>query len=279
MPLALSNSGATPRHGLTIAFPHSFGRPPVRTKLKRFLREIRGAIALRADLCRGAPLGDLTRYERSVYSQNGEDGILHAIFARLGEGTRFFVEFGVEDGAECNTRYLAERRGWSGLLMDGEHADSRRNLRREMITAENVVALFRTYGVPAAFDLLSIDIDGNDYWVWRAIATVWRPRVVVIEYNASEGPDVSTSIVYDPAFVWSETAYMGASLLALATLAGSHGYTLVACDSRGVNAFFVVDELVAGHFARRSVAELYRPPRFRDGGGHPPDPSRRLQPV
>jgi len=257
----------------------SLGPRPVRKKLKRFLREIRGTMALRADLRRGGPLDDLTRYEKSVYSQNGEDGILRAIFARIGPGTRYFVEFGVEDGTQCNTRYLAERQGWTGLLMDGGHTDPRRNLHREMITVENVVALFRKYGVPAEFDLLSIDIDGNDYWVWRAIATVWRPRVVVIEYNASEGPDVSTSIVYDPAFRWSETNYMGASLRALATLGASHGYTLVACDSRGVNALFVADEFVRDNFVRHSVAELYRPPRFRADGGHPPDPSRRMPPV
>jgi hypothetical protein len=251
----------------------------LRRKTRRWLRAVRAAATLWRDLRRGGPLDDLTRYERSVHSQNGEDGILRAIFGRIGDGTRYFVEFGVEDGDECNTRYLAERRGWSGLLMDGGHEDPRRNLRREMITAENVVGLFHKYGVPAEFDLLSIDIDGNDYWVWRAVAAVWRPRVVVIEYNASEGPVKSTSVAYDPAFRWSETDYMGASLRALATLGMEHGYTLVACDSRGVNAFFVVDELVEGNFVRRSIEELYRPPRYRDGGGHPPDPTRRLLPV
>jgi len=251
----------------------------MRKKIKRFLRELRGQVALRAALRRGGPLGDLTRFERSVHSQNGEDGILEAIFARIGPGGRSFVEFGVEDGRECNTRHLAERHGWSGLLMDGGHEDARRNLRREMITAENVVGLFRQYGVPAALDLLSIDIDGNDYWVWRALAPHWRARVVVIEYNASEGPEASTSIVYDPAFRWDETDYMGASLGALVALGATHRYTLVACDSRGVNAFFVADELVEGNFTRRPAAELWRPPRFLDGGGHRRHPSRRLQPV
>lgn len=251
----------------------------VRKRIKRFLRELRGTMALRADLRHGGPFNDLTRYETSTYSQNGEDGILRAIFARIGAGSRYFVEFGVEEGDECNTRYLAERQNWTGLLMDGGHADSRRNLHRETVTVENVAGLFRKYGVPATMDLLSIDIDGNDYWVWREVSRHWRPRVVVIEYNASEGPDVSTSIVYEPGFHWTETDYMGASLQALVTLGTSRGYTLVACDSRGVNAFFVVDELVPGNFVRHTVSQLYRPPRFRAQGGHPPDSTRRMQPV
>lgn len=251
----------------------------MRRRLKRFLREVRGTIALKRDLRRGAPLDDLTRYERKVFSQNGEDGILAAIFGKIGEGTRRFVEFGVENGDECNTRYLAERRGWTGLLMDGGHEDLRRNLRRELVTAENVVALFHKYDVPSELDLLCIDIDGNDYWVWRAVAREWRPRVVVIEYNASEGPERSTTIAYEPAFTWKQTAYMGASLQALVKVGTEFGYTLVACDSKGVNAFFVRDDLVSGNFVRRPAAERYRPPRFRDGSGHPADPTRQMQSV
>ena len=250
-----------------------------RRKIKRAVRGVIPRLTLRRHLRRGLPLDDLTRYERRVYSQNGEDGILDAIFAKIGAGTRRFVEFGVEDGDECITRYLAECRGWSGLLMDGGYDDPRRNLHRERITAENVVALFHKYGVPPAFDLLSIDIDGNDYWVWTAVAAVWRPRVVVIEYNASEGPHASTAIAYDPDFQWTETDYFGASLQALVKLGASHGYTLVACDSRGVNAFFVIDELVDGNFVRHSPELLFRPPRFRAKHGHPPDGARRLQPV
>ena len=251
----------------------------MRKKVKRFLRALRGTLALRAHLRRGRPLPNLTYHENSFYSQNGEDGILQAIFARIGAGSRRFVEFGVEDGSECNTRFLAEKQNWTGLLMDGGHTDAARNLHREMVTVENVAGLFRKYGVPEEFDLLCIDIDGNDYWVWRELASYWRPRVVVIEYNAAEGPDVSTSIAYDPAFRWSKTDYVGASLQALVTLGKSLGYTLIVCDSRGVNAFFVADELVLGNFVRYTTAELYRPPRFRAEGGHPRDPTRRMQPV
>jgi hypothetical protein len=261
---------------------------PLDRQLKKHSRSARRiAAAARIELrywsevrLRRKPPHDLTRYERRVYSQFGEDGILRAIFGRIGTTNRYFVEFGVEDGRECNTRYLAERRGWRGLLMDLEHEDPRRNLHRERVTAENVNELFEKYGVPRAFDLLSIDIDGNDYWVWRSLAPHWRPRVVVIEYNASAGPVERRSIAYDPFFRWTGTNYQGASLAALAAVGTVQGYTLIACDSHGVNAFFVRDDLVEGNFARRALAELYRPPDFLPGGGgHPPDPTRQLVPV
>jgi hypothetical protein len=256
-----------------------FARRQARSVRKR-VRRAASELRYRREVLGGAaPLGDLTRYEMRVFSQNGEDGILRAMFARLGPGGRYYVEFGVEDGRECNSRYLREAHGWTGLLMDGGHEDPAINLRREFVTAENVGDLFAKYGVPSEPDLLSIDIDGNDYYVWRALAPRWRARVVVAEYNAMCGPTARRSIAYEPAFRWSGTDYMGASLGALVAVAREFGYTLVACDSAGVNAFFVRDDLVGGRFRPRPPEALYRPPGFADGRGHPPDPSRRMHPV
>ena len=155
---------------------------------------LRGWFAVRVLLpiriASGKPIVNLDRYqwrisflERREFSQNGEDGILQAIFEKIGTTNRYYVEFGVEDGMECNTRYLFTHEGWKGLLMDGNHEDGTRNLQREFITAENVEGLFNTYVVPQMFDLLSIDVDGNDYWIWNAV-TQYKPRVVLIEYNA-----------------------------------------------------------------------------------------------
>lgn len=245
----------------------------VRHSPRNILREYRLRRALRT----GHALDDLTAYERRVFSQNGEDGIIDAIFRKIGPTNRYFVEFGVQDGSECNTRLLAERHGWRGLLMDGGHENSDRSLRREFITAENINDLFARYAVPAEFDLLSIDIDGNDYWVWRALDTRFRPRVVIIEYNAAEGPERVSTIEYAPAFRWGGTDYMGASLGALVAVSRDRGYTLVACDSRGVNAFFVRNDLVPGNFQMQPVGALFRPVRFgRYFAGHTPDPHRRL---
>ena len=164
------------RLGRAISWLHGWLSARVRLRLLRLFR---------------LPLRDLTRYERKMsprnrgeYAQSGEDGVLEAIFALIGPTNRHYVEFGTQDGIQCNTRWLMKHRGWSGLLMDGSHENPSIGLAREFVTAGNVEELFRKYGVPAEFDLLSIDIDGNDYWVWRAIRS-YRPRVVVIEYNAS----------------------------------------------------------------------------------------------
>ena len=144
---------------------------------------------------------------------------------------------------------------------------------KEFITAENINALFRKYGVPEAFDLLSIDIDGNDYWVWRAIAH--RPRVVVIEYNAHPPPQERKAIVYDPAFRWNGSDYFGASLRAMKELGDQKGYTLVHCERTGANAFFVATEALPPGFVPRSLEALYRPPNYLNRGLRwRPDPQR-----
>ncbi|MGD0091560.1 MAG: hypothetical protein ABSE73_16710, partial [Planctomycetota bacterium] len=136
--------------------------------------------------------------------------------------------------------------------------------------------LFEQYGVPREFDLLSIDIDGNDYWVWKKLAA-YRPRVVVIEYNASVPPDEAKVMPYDPAFVWRKTDYYGASLLALERLGRAKGYALVACDESGANAFFVARELAGPDvFVPQSVSAFYKPATYRGGGGHPHDQEREL---
>lgn len=199
----------------------------------------------------------LARYESRTYSQNGEDGVIERIFACIGTTNRYFVEFGTgADGRERNTRLL-QQSGWTGLLMDSDADATHPEIRRENITAENINALFARYAVPDEPDLLSIDIDGNDYWVWQAIDARYRPRLLVMEYNAFVPSTESRSIRYDPAFRWRGTDYFGASLLALARLGERKGYVLVYCERRGVNAFFLRRDCAPSGTA--SVNELYRP--------------------
>lgn len=119
-------------------------------------------------------------------------------------------------------------------------------IKKEFITAENINQLLQKYRVPREFDLLSIDIDSNDYWVWKAIDN-YSPRVVVIEYNSCIPPNESKTIKYDPNARWDGTDYFGASLLALAKLGKSKGYSLVYCESSGVNAFFVRNDLIKNY--------------------------------
>jgi hypothetical protein len=223
------------------------------------------------------PITDHWPYERRVYTQHGEDGILDALFRAIGTTNRYYVEFGVGNGTERNTRFLAERRGWRGLLMDGGYENPAIGLHREFITADNILALFEKHGVPDEFDLLSIDIDGNDYWVWQRIGERCRPRVVVLEYNANAGPVDRRTIAYDPEFVWGGTDYYGASLAALADLGRSLGYVLAGCESLGVNAFFVRSDVAEGHVEGHSAREAFRPPRYGPSNrGHPPDPTRTM---
>ncbi len=199
---------------------------------------------------------DLDRYEARTFSQNGEDGVIARIFDCIGTTNRYFVEFGTgADGSERNTRLL-ERQGWKGLLMDACADPAHPEVRLESITAENINGLFGKYSVPEEFDLLSIDIDGNDYWVWRAIDARYRPRLLVMEYNAADPPDESKTIRYDPGFRWRGTDYFGASLLALSNLGARKGYTLVYCERRGVNAFFLRTDCAPP--STRPVRELYR---------------------
>jgi hypothetical protein len=201
----------------------------------------------------------LNAYERKVYSQNGEDGILEELFHRIGTTNRFFVEFGVQDGSECNTRYLKDRNGWRGIWLDGDGDGN--DVQKAFITAENINGLFEQYRVPYEFDLLSIDIDGNDLWVWKALNDVYNPRVVVIEYNSTVPRWKSASIAYDPSHVWDGTNYFGASLKALNKIATEKGYQLVCCDKRSVNAFFVRADVVneTPTLQAQSVAKAFYP--------------------
>jgi hypothetical protein len=220
-------------------------------------------------------LANLEAAERKVTSQNGEDGVIEAIFAAIGTTDKFFVEFGCEE-RECNGVNLIAH-GWRGLMMDGfaESTNPKIDIKREFITAEGINGLFDKYGVPRRFDLLSIDIDGNDFWVWRQIDR--RPRVVVAEYNAAVPPYLSRTIRYEPQFVWAGTDYFGASLLALAELGRRKGYTLVHCEHTGANSFFVANEVLPAGYQPRPIEAIYRRPNYLGQGlGFRRDPKRQM---
>ena len=214
--------------------------------------------------------------EFGLWSQNGEDGALLWLLSELGilrdPQVSFAVEFGAEDGWECNSRLLRERYEWLTLLMDGSHANKSINLRKEFIEARAINDLFAKYGVPRLFGLLSIDIDYNDIYVWEAIDDErYRPGVVVIEFNAHIPPPLSLAVPHKPQKVWEDGVFFGASLVAMARLGARKGYQLVHVDSHGVNAFFVRAELVARSAAVGLLVEPtadaaasrhWRPPNF-----------------
>lgn len=228
------------------------------------------------------PIIDLNEYEKKIYSQNGEDGVIEKIFEIIGTVSKDYVEFGVENGQECNTSYLRQHQHWQGLMMDGRYQDPAINLQKEFISAENINQLFQHYKVPLEFDLLSIDIDYNDFYVWKAINDQYRPRVVVIEYNASHLPYEDKVVKYDPTAQWDSSNYFGASILAYCKLAQKKGYSLVYAENRGVNLFFIQDDVLNECKVIfkdiNCVDRIYKHSNFgRNGpnGGHPADPLNR----
>ncbi|HEU4333041.1 MAG TPA: hypothetical protein VFT32_00980 [Candidatus Eisenbacteria bacterium] len=215
----------------------------------------------------------LVRYGHQVHSQGGVDGVLHEIFRRIGETDRVFAEIGVGDGTENNTAFLLAR-GWSGFWIDSSAAFRRTlaahgvgsdRLRGEVafVRRETIGPLFAKLGIPAEFDLLSIDVDQNTYYVWEGLKE-YRPRVVAIEYNAAIPADVDWKVRYDADRVWDETQNFGASLKALELLGRERGYALVGCDFAGTDAFFVREDLVGDRFLPPYTAENhYEPVRYQ----------------
>ena len=133
----------------------------------------------------------LHRFEYRFYSQNQEDGIIEEILYHIGQDSKYYVEFGAGDGfRESNTARLREDFGWQGLLMDMCFTNPDINLQQEYITAENINELFEKYKVPKNLDFLSIDVDYNDFYIWRALDSTFRPRLVMIEYNAAHEPSL-----------------------------------------------------------------------------------------
>jgi len=182
----------------------------------------------------------LHAHERRVTSQNGEDGILEALFELIGTTNRHAVEFGAGIGpSECNSLRLVDEDGWTPTWWDGADQPPDSRVRQVFVTADNINALLVDHAVPERPDLISIDIDSNDYWILDALDERLTPRVLVIEYNASLGPTDRLTVAYDPAFVWEVNDYFGASLAALAAAASRRDLALIGCDSLGINAFFV----------------------------------------
>jgi hypothetical protein len=221
---------------------------------------------------------DVREAEFRVFSQWGEDGIIQYLVRHIDVTRRIFVEFGVESYTEANTRFLLSNNQWSGLVIDGGAANIARikrdpiywacNLKAEcaFVTRENINAIMEKNGICGDIGLLSIDIDGNDYWLWQAIEVI-SPRIVVCEYNSHFGPTAQLTIPYDAEFMRENAhfskIYYGASIAALWALGKRKGYSLVTSNSAGNNIFFVRDDVI-GSLRTVTAAEAYRRPQFRE---------------
>lgn len=228
---------------------------------------------LLADNPRYADPRRLLRYSAQVCSQNGEDGMIGEVFRRIGIRDKTFVEVGVGNGHENNTAFLLSQ-GWTGYWLDGNDSflatlEGRPDLKdcsikgcTSFLTRENVAGHFAELGVPKEFDFMSLDIDQNTYYLWEGL-TEYRPRLVVVEFNASVPPDIDWKVRYEPTRTWDGSNNFGASLKAYELLGNRLGYSLVGCDFIGVNAFFVRNDLLDNHFAEPFTAlNHYEPPRY-----------------
>lgn len=231
----------------------------------------------------GGALPSLKEVGFRAFSQTDEDGILLYIFSIIGAANKTSVEICAGNGIECNTANLLINHGWHGLLVDGVEANVKlgrtfyqRNSStyifppafvHSWITRGNVEELLRKNGFEGEIDLLSIDIDGVDYWIWDAIKVI-RPRVVVVEYQDIIGPDRSLTVPYSDdfnAYIYPTTNGMpnfcGASLPAFVKLARKKGYRLVGCNRFGYNAFFVLNPHGERHIPEIDIRECFKHPK------------------
>lgn len=220
----------------------------------------------------------LSEAEFKVFSQFGDDGIIEYLVSVLNIEQHKFVEFGVESYMESNTRFLMQNRNWSGLILDGG-ADNIDWIKAQdfywrhdltavcaFIDAANINQLIADSGFSGPIGILSVDIDGNDYWVWKAINVV-DPVIVISEFNSTFGSTSCVTVPYNPEFERTafhhSNLYWGASLGALRSLAKEKGYSFIGCNAAGNNAYFVRNSHVApvAHLVERAD---YVPAKFRE---------------
>jgi hypothetical protein len=209
----------------------------------------------------------LNNFESQTFSQFNEDGITEKIFETIGFTNKIYLEFG-GTANNNNTEILHKKYNFKGVLLNCDDTEcDYTKIYTERVTAENIVDLCKKYEIPQEFDFLSIDIDHNDWYVFRAICSEYKPRVVVIEYNAHYPPPDDRVVIYDADIVPDITTYHGATIEAMFKLGRSLGYNLVAAESSGYNLFFVREDVDRGVFyGTNDTIKLYRTPKL----GHRP---------
>jgi hypothetical protein len=221
---------------------------------------------------------NIDNWEFQITSQWGEDGIIQYLIKYIEIPNKTFIEFGVESYKECNTRFLLQNNNWNGLIIDGseklineikaENIHWKYDLKAvtNFITKENIDNIFIENNIKGDIGLLSIDIDGNDYWVWEKISVI-KPRIIIAEYNSLFGNKASVSIPYNKDFVRGvnmPVSYYGASITALTYLANSKGYSLVYGNKAGNNVFYVRKDLLNEHVKEIQIEQAYVKAVFKE---------------
>lgn len=224
-------------------------------------------------------IASFSEVEFKVFSQWGDDGIIQWLINNLEIPNRTFVEFGVGNYQEANTRFLMMNNNWSGLVMDGSEMNVAQITNSEyfwqytltanavFIDADNINHLLSSSNLGKEVGILHIDLDGNEYWIWKEIDVI-SPIVVILEYNSHFGIDKAITIPYSRTFYRTNAhysnLYFGASLLALYQLSADKGYSFIGCNSAGNNAYFVRKDKLNGSVQETSLENGYVISRFRE---------------
>lgn len=230
-------------------------------------------------LNQGQSTRNIKSYEFKVFSQWGEDGIIQRLTKVVEIKNKTFIEFGVEDFLESNCRFLMSKDNWKGFVLDGSsknvsrlknsHFYWKHQLEAECahITRDNINELLERSGFDYDLGILSIDIDGMDYFIFEAICS-YKPRILVCEFNPVFGATRKITVPYKSDFdrtrAHHSNLYWGASLAAITSLAKNRGYSLVGTNSAGQNAFFVRQDLVNEHLIVMTSEEAFTPSNFRE---------------
>ncbi|MES9899035.1 MAG: hypothetical protein ABW148_08435 [Sedimenticola sp.] len=223
-------------------------------------------------------INDLRKVEFKIFSQWGDDGIIQYLISHIGVQNDTFIEFGCGNYRESNTRFLLVNDNWRGLVMDSSPQNIttiqsewyywRHDLtaKQAFITSENINTLIERESISGDIGILHIDVDGNDYWIWKAIEVV-TPEIVIVEYNSLFGAERAITVPYGPDFdryaAHFSGLFAGSSLTALCDLAQKKGYAFIGSNSAGNNAYFVRNDRV-GDLPVVSVAQGYVQCRFRE---------------
>lgn len=184
-------------------------------------------------------------FQDKLHSQNGETVILKNLFEHFGTVNNYLVDIGAGDGEHISNTHYFMHNGWDGLRIDGKIPDNKSDVKQHFVTLDNIHSIFEQHEVPEEFDLLDVDIDGNDYWILDAILKNYSPRIVIAEFNGCIPEGESKTIKYDSNFVHAADDYYGFSFEAGKKLMKQHGYTLV-YQLLAVNMFFVRTDLLDG---------------------------------
>lgn len=217
--------------------------------------------------------------EFKIFSQFGDDGIIQWLINNIDIDNEFFVEFGVENYKEANTKFLMFNNNWSGFVMDGS-TENIENLKKQdyfwkydlkakdvFITKENINDLLLEQNINPNVGLLHIDLDGNDYYIFNEINCL-NPNILILEYNSLYGIEREISVPYKEDFYRTKAhysnLYFGASLKALHSLAYKKGFVFIGCNQAGNNAYFVRKDKINSKIKEVSLEEGYVKSKFRE---------------